>query len=228
MSVSSRALSRSLQALLGTRLGVIVVLGAALVGTTGVGFAGALTTGLIYACVNNSSGTIKVVSATTTCANNEILLVWNGDGTQGPAGPTGPTGATGPAGTFGGVFTSPNGLCSISVTDSGITFAGPSCPIQIDASNLQVRSATNIGLQSGGNTTIASGTSTTVSSGGNTTVSGGGTTVINGAAVRLGGTSGCSPVARLGDTVSVTGSAPAGAVVGTGPIITGSAMVTAC
>jgi hypothetical protein len=36
----------------------------------------ATAAGLIYACVNNSSGTIHVTGATGSCANNEILLVW--------------------------------------------------------------------------------------------------------------------------------------------------------
>jgi hypothetical protein len=32
---------------------------------------------LIFACVNNSSGTIKIVSAATQCAKNESLLKWS-------------------------------------------------------------------------------------------------------------------------------------------------------
>ena len=30
----------------------------------------------ISACVNNSSGTIHIIAPNTTCANNEMLLVW--------------------------------------------------------------------------------------------------------------------------------------------------------
>jgi hypothetical protein len=59
---------------------------------------------MIYACVNNSSGTFKRVSATTTCASNEIKLEWNSQGPQGdpgPVGPAGPQGPTGPAGATG-------------------------------------------------------------------------------------------------------------------------------
>ena len=37
----------------------------------------------IYACVNNSSGTIRIVGASASCANNEVLLVWNVSGTNG-------------------------------------------------------------------------------------------------------------------------------------------------
>src|SRR6266545_5030478 len=101
MSVFWHALSRLVHGFLSSRLGIALALAAAIVGTSTVGFAGAITTGLIYACVNNSSGTIKIVSATTSCANNEILLVWNGEGSQGPTGATGPEGPTGPTGPTG-------------------------------------------------------------------------------------------------------------------------------
>jgi len=93
----------------GRKAVMAITLVAALVGVCTVGIASAVTTGLIYACVNNSSGTIKIVSATSECSNNEIQLVWNADGVagppgpQGPNGPTGPTGATGPQGVAGPV-----------------------------------------------------------------------------------------------------------------------------
>lgn len=63
-----------------------------------------------YACVNNSSGTIKMVDENKACSNNEVKISWNqvgpkGDtGATGPAGPQGPkgdTGATGPQGPQG-------------------------------------------------------------------------------------------------------------------------------
>jgi len=57
--------------------------------------------GQIYACVNNSSGTIKIVSVTTECPNGSMLLQWNQVGLTGPAGPAGADGATGPAGPAG-------------------------------------------------------------------------------------------------------------------------------
>jgi hypothetical protein len=66
--------------------------------TVSVGLA---ATGVIDACVNNSSGTIKIVSSTTDCSNNEIRLVWNGAGVAGQPGPQGATGATGAAGLVG-------------------------------------------------------------------------------------------------------------------------------
>ncbi len=38
---------------------------------------------LIHACINNSSGTIKIISPTGTCASNEMAVDWN---KQGPPG----------------------------------------------------------------------------------------------------------------------------------------------
>jgi Collagen triple helix repeat (20 copies) len=51
-----------------------------------------------YACVNNSTGDITIVSSTTTCATGSHKIQWN---EEGPTGPTGPKGATGPAGAKG-------------------------------------------------------------------------------------------------------------------------------
>ena len=98
------------RALLGSRIGMTLTLVAALVGTTSIGFAAATTAGVIYACVNNSSGTIKIVAAGETCPTNWTALSWSDQGSAGatgatgatgPAGATGATGATGPAGATG-------------------------------------------------------------------------------------------------------------------------------
>ena len=90
------------------------------------GLAGAITTGLIYACVNNSSGTIKIVSAASQCSNNEIQLVWNGEGVAGPTGPTGPTGATGATGATGP--TGPSGANGVAGPTGATGVAGPTGP----------------------------------------------------------------------------------------------------
>ena len=75
---------------------------AALVGISTAGFAAAVTTGVIYACVNNSSGTIKIIAAGETCANNWTAISWSTEGgAPGPAGATGATGATGLTGATG-------------------------------------------------------------------------------------------------------------------------------
>ena len=90
-------------------------LGAGLLGLTGI-VSAQMPPQTIYACVNNSSGTIHVIGPNDTCQNNEHHLVWNNIGPAGPAGPQGPqgergatgaqgpqgeTGATGPAGPQG-------------------------------------------------------------------------------------------------------------------------------
>jgi hypothetical protein len=95
---------------LSSRPGMVITLVAAIIGSTAIGLAGAAATGVIDACVNNSSGTIKIVSATAQCANNEIRLVWNADGVAGATGPTGATGATGATGPTGATgATGPSG-----------------------------------------------------------------------------------------------------------------------
>lgn len=58
----------------------------------------------LYACVNNSSGEIKLVAQDAACKGNETLVVWNVVGPQGmigPQGPQGPAGTQGPAGSQG-------------------------------------------------------------------------------------------------------------------------------
>ena len=56
----------------------------------------------LEACVNQSSGTVKLVAADQPCGNKEARVVWNIAGPQGPAGPPGPEGPPGPPGMGGG------------------------------------------------------------------------------------------------------------------------------
>ncbi len=101
------------------RPALVIGLALALVGGSAVTFAAAASTGVIYACVNNSSGTIHLVGAAETCSTNEVALAWNQQGPKGDAGPqglkgdtgapglkgdTGPQGPTGPAGVGGAAF----------------------------------------------------------------------------------------------------------------------------
>src|ERR1700694_2035873 len=56
----------------------------------------------LYECVNNSSGTVKVITMPGPCHNNETLYTLTGPtGPNGPTGPTGPTGPVGPMGPMG-------------------------------------------------------------------------------------------------------------------------------
>lgn len=87
------------------------------------------TSGIIYACVNNGSGTIHIISATGTCSSNEMRLTWNQQGPAGPAGPQGPAGPPGPPGGGGGSGTGGTGtivgyLCHCVVyPDPGLSFS---------------------------------------------------------------------------------------------------------
>lgn len=72
--------------------GVLVLLLA-----VGVTSAIAQNTVTYYACVNNSSGTIRMRREGKSCKNNETLIDWN---QRGPAGPPGPQGEPGVIGFY--------------------------------------------------------------------------------------------------------------------------------
>ncbi len=75
-------------------LGLLLALGVSLALAEGDGV-------IYYACVNNSSGTMKMVAAGETCATNEFLVEWNHVGPQGLQGPQGEVGPQGPQGEVG-------------------------------------------------------------------------------------------------------------------------------
>ena len=52
--------------------------------------------GVIYACVNNATGAVRIVN-NAKCSPGETPLQWNIVGPQGPAGPQGIAGPQGPA-----------------------------------------------------------------------------------------------------------------------------------
>jgi Collagen triple helix repeat (20 copies) len=68
----------------------------------------------LFACVNNNSGTIKMVAPGTLCDNGATLFQWNVAGAIGPQGPAGPQGPTGPAGPQGP--TGPTGATGVGAT----------------------------------------------------------------------------------------------------------------
>jgi len=102
-------ISAHLRRVLNSRPALVAILVTAIAGTATIGVAGAATTGLISACVNQSSGTVRIIGPgvkpqpgdASSCSKNETLLSWNAQGIQGPAGPTGPQGPQGPAGPAG-------------------------------------------------------------------------------------------------------------------------------
>jgi len=65
-----------------------------------------------YACVTNSTGAIKIVSATTTCPTGTHKIHWNQQGPQGPQGPQGIQGPPGITAGYTGIFTSLDNLSS--------------------------------------------------------------------------------------------------------------------
>ncbi|HEX9437184.1 MAG TPA: hypothetical protein VGA16_08525, partial [Candidatus Limnocylindria bacterium] len=67
-----------------------------------VGLARAFEPGdVIYACVSEHTGAVKIVSATETCGKSDQRISWNSQGPVGPQGPAGPQGSPGPAGPSG-------------------------------------------------------------------------------------------------------------------------------
>lgn len=121
------------------RPGLVITLVAALIGTTTLGFAAATTAGVIYACVNNSSGTIKIVTASDGCPTDWIAISWNRDGPTGATGATGSSGAkgdTGPAGPGIATLDSLTGLpCNSASGAPGttrVTYADGTVSLQCD------------------------------------------------------------------------------------------------
>jgi|SRR5215831_317543 len=55
----------------------------------------------IFACVNATSGAVRIVAQGVACRTPESLVTWNVVGPQGPPGPAGPAGAQGSAGQQG-------------------------------------------------------------------------------------------------------------------------------
>jgi hypothetical protein len=105
------------------------------------------TTGTIHACVNNSTGQLRVVDG-EPCKNNEHPLDWNMQGPAGPQGPIGPQGTAGlqmvagivtpegeiafgsPYGGTGFTLAHPaTGLYMIDIAPA--TFPGVRCPVTI-------------------------------------------------------------------------------------------------
>jgi hypothetical protein len=88
-----------------TWIHIVAVAAAVLLGVT-ASIADAQTS-IIRACVTSKTGSVRIVSATDTCKQGEVLLTWNqqgptgSQGPEGPAGPAGATGATGPQGSAG-------------------------------------------------------------------------------------------------------------------------------
>jgi hypothetical protein len=109
------------------------------------------SSGVIHGCYNDG-GHLKVVDPSATCPTGYSALNWNQTGPPGPPGPqgpqgpqgeqgpAGPAGSPGQSGNFTGQFTSPNGLYSISVTDSGILLSGPGTSVNLGVGSIVLQS----------------------------------------------------------------------------------------
>jgi hypothetical protein len=103
--------------------GIGIAVGAALIGGATLVSAHGGDTSLIHSCVNENSGTVKIVGASDSCKTNETALDWNIQGPTGPAGPTGPQGPTGDTGPTG-----PTGATGATGPAGPVGPAGPAGP----------------------------------------------------------------------------------------------------
>jgi len=175
--------------------------------------------GVIHGCYRSAAGDaqgqLRVVDDPARCRGNETPIQWSEQGVAGPPGPQGPPGEDGEDGedgTFSGTFTSPNGLYSLSVTDTGIVLASPDSSIRVTDSAIRVetmgpdlielRGANQVKVESGAAFELRAGLTASLQSGAGFAV--------RGSRVDINGV-GCRPAARVGDAVAggsiVSGSA---------------------
>jgi len=84
------------------RLAALVVLVMSAVGGAAmISSAAAPQNAVIYACVRNGNGQVRIVSSSSACSNAEVAVQWSVIGPQGPAGAAGPQGPIGPEGPAG-------------------------------------------------------------------------------------------------------------------------------
>ena len=148
-----------------------------------VGLAGAIAAvpssvtaaGLIYACVNNSSGTIHIVGETSSCSSNEMRLVWaNQD--QVAALQQAVATLQAQVAAAGHSLTSPNGQYSVEVANDGIVLQGPGVSIRLDAGDpasptpTVTVTGTDVAVVADQKTLVMSGATTQIESGGDTKI----------------------------------------------------------
>jgi len=189
-----------------------LALGIALTALAGIAYASIPDGGgVVHTCYGPGNTWRPIDFPKEQCKSNETALNLNQTGPQGPQGIPGAQGAPGPkgdkgdAGSFSGTFASPNGLFSISVTDTGIQLSGPGGNIGITGTAINVNGASSVNVQSSGNVSVT---------GSGTARLGGGTTVLCSSGSGL-------PVARAGDQVN-TPALPIGV------INAGATAVSAC
>jgi hypothetical protein len=80
---------------------VLTIITAMAIGGASAVLANGNSGNVIYACVNNSSGEVKIVAADTVCREHSTLVHWNQEGTPGNDGADGMDGTNGMNGTDG-------------------------------------------------------------------------------------------------------------------------------
>lgn len=153
-------------------------------------------TGLIHGCYSQNgalatNGTqLNIIDkASASCNKNQQEITWN------QTGPQGVKGDKGDPGTFSGSFASPNGQYSMSVTDNGITLAGPTSSILIGSGGLSMAaggshvSIDNAGAVDvkGSSVTVKGNTDVTVEGSTEVHIRGGVVTHVDGGIVELNG-----------------------------------------
>jgi hypothetical protein len=108
--------------IIGIGVGLVLLLAVAATWTWAEG-----TETVYHACVNNSSGTIKMIAPDEECKNNETRIMWNALGPAGPPGPQGSAGADGADGEPG-----PPGPAGADGAEGAVGPQGPQGPAGAD------------------------------------------------------------------------------------------------
>lgn len=121
-------------------------------------------TGVINACVQQSTGALRIVAADEECPKYWAPLSWNEQGLAGPAGPTGPSGATGATGPTGATGAEgPSGAMGPTGPTGPSGATGPAGPAGTTGQNARtVFSSSGATVSAGGDWTPLPGLSLTV------------------------------------------------------------------
>jgi Gp5 C-terminal repeat (3 copies) len=201
------------------------------------------SSGVYTACRAKANGAVRLIdpSAASTsplshCTQAETEVSWNAEGAAGKDGvsstvaqlapgdahcPAGGAAITDAAGTTAyvcsaqtsGTFTSPNGLFSLTVSDTGVDIAGPGAKVSLDsagalnvrATDGTVRIDDNLTEKVGGNETVSVSANLAEKANASLTVTAGANLDVDGSVVRINTGGACKPVARVGDAVDPVG-----------------------
>lgn len=104
---------------------------------------------IYYACVNNTSGALTIVSKTTQCPTGTHKIQWNQQGPIGPQGPQGAQGPQGPAGVSQGYFTSAG---NVPISSPNQTLVPVVKTVPLTVSGTYIVTATEMAIVAAGDT----------------------------------------------------------------------------